>query len=344
MSDIFSLELFLPSHPCVSFYLDEDIEEEEDKDKDNDKVKDTDLKEIAFEDNKMVKTKEVRAHSPCTPGKTPPQKAPPTVASTEKEMKTMSVAAAHHKLVRFNFNQRFMMIGTNTTYLEDGSCQVYFDYLVNLMVIEHFNSTVSTDGLFLKLQAKVPKAFIDLMARAYAEFDPTYANTLVIQSTVRNTIEAIVQDVGPDFNNIWSKGQIDALSIACHTKPQMQLLWHEGDKYICAKNYKNPNIDQDAKHQLIPILRITSKAQEKQQKNFVHIDDAVLHRHSSYKCGDSASPLPPGCPFSTQPRQSGGGGDGFPSFAMDGRNTLTPTKKYNMSTIAFGGGYGKTSK
>jgi hypothetical protein len=71
----------------------------------------------------------------------------------------------------------------------------------------------------LKLQAKVPKAFIGLMARAYAKFDATYANTHVIQSTVHNTIEAIVLDVGPDFDIIWSKGQINALPFACCANP-----------------------------------------------------------------------------------------------------------------------------
>ncbi len=53
------------------------------------------------------------------------------------------------------------------TYLKDGTCQVYFDYLINVMVIENFNAAMSVNGLFLKLQAKVPKAFIGLMARAY---------------------------------------------------------------------------------------------------------------------------------------------------------------------------------
>ncbi len=108
-----------------------------------------------------------------------------------------------------------MMISTNTNYFEEGLHQVCFDYLINLTVIEHSNATVSTDGLFLKLQAKVPKAFIDLTARAYAEFDLTYANTRVIQSMVCNTIKAIVLDVGLDFNNVWSKRQINALPFAC---------------------------------------------------------------------------------------------------------------------------------
>jgi hypothetical protein len=186
------------------------------------------------------------------------------------------------------------------------------------MIIKHFNATVSTDGLFLKLQAKVAKAFISLMARAYAEFDATYTNMHVIQSTVCNTIEAIVLDVGPDFDNVWSKGQINALPFACCANPQMQLLWHEGNEYLCTRNYKNPNIDQDAKHKLMPILRITAKAQEKQQKSIVHLNDTVLHWHFSYKRGDSASPPTPGCPFSTQPCHSGGGGKGFQALEWTG--------------------------
>jgi hypothetical protein len=101
----------------------------------------------------MAKTKEVGAPAPCTP---PPKKVPPTVASIKKEMKTMSVAAANPKFIRFNFNQQFMIIGTNTTYLKDGLCHVYFDYLVNLMVSKHFNMTMSTGSLFCEVASKSP--------------------------------------------------------------------------------------------------------------------------------------------------------------------------------------------
>ena len=68
MSDIVSLELFLPSHARVSFYLDKDIKEVDDKDKDED----TDLEEIFFEDNKMAKQKKlVHLHLACQ-GRHPP--------------------------------------------------------------------------------------------------------------------------------------------------------------------------------------------------------------------------------------------------------------------------------
>jgi hypothetical protein len=153
--------------------------------------------------------KDASSPAPCTPRKTPPKKAPP-IASIKKEMTSMSVSAPPSRFSCFDFNQKFMRIGSDTTYLEDGTRQVYLNYLVNAMVIKHFNAAMSVDGLFLKLQAKVPKAFINIMARAYAKFDATYSNMRVSQSTLCMTIEEIVLELGPDFDNVWSKGQIEA--------------------------------------------------------------------------------------------------------------------------------------
>jgi hypothetical protein len=290
--------------------------------------------------------KDASSPAPRTPGKTPPQKAPP-IASIKKNMKSMSVSAPPSRFSCFDFNQNFMRIASDMTYFEDGTHQVYFNYLVNAMVIEHFNVAVSFDGLFLKLQAKVPKAFINVMARAYAKFNATYSNTRVIQSTLRTTIEEILLKLGPDFDNVWSKGQIEALPFACRVNPQMQLLWHEGNKNLCARNQHNPNIDRDAKHQMMPILRITAEAQEKQRKSTVCVEDLVFHRCSFYERGDSSLPPPPGCPYLSHSHQSVSSGDGFPSYAMGRGNTPTPTttsKQYqhnDTSAFAFGGG-GKT--
>jgi hypothetical protein len=136
----------------------------------------------------------------------------------------------------------------------------------------------------------------------------------------------------------------------------MQLLWHKGDKNLHARNERNPNIDRDAKHQMMPILRITAEAQEKQQKNTVHVEDLVVHRRSSYERGDSSPPPPPGFPpyllhHSHRSGSGAGGGGFFPSGAMGGGNTPTPTssKYYDQhdannttSTFVFSGG-GKTT-
>ena len=166
---------------------------------------------------------------------------------------------------------------------------------MNTQAGENFNVTVSEDGLFLKLQAKIPRAFIDLGARARAEFDISYANSRVIMSGFRSTVDVIVKTVGPDFDNIWSQGQIDPLPFACRGNPAMQIMWHEGDDALRIKLHQNNCIDADVKHQMMPVLMVST----------VRIKDAVLCCRSSYESGDcTLHPAPtPRCPIFT-PRPS----------------------------------------
>jgi hypothetical protein len=72
---------------------------------------------------------------------TPPKKTQ-AVARIEKDMKIMAMVDGP-KFVSFNFNHRFMLTAPVMIYLEDGSHQVYYDYLVNTQVGENFNMTVS---------------------------------------------------------------------------------------------------------------------------------------------------------------------------------------------------------
>jgi len=70
------------------------------------------------------------------------------------------------------------------------------------------------------LQAKIPRAFIDLGARARAEFDVSYTNSRVNMSGFCSTVDDIIKTIGPDFDNIWSQGQIDPLPLpAVGTQP-----------------------------------------------------------------------------------------------------------------------------
>jgi hypothetical protein len=201
-------------------------------------------------------------------------------------MKTMLVAAGPSKFVPFNFNHRYILFVLATTYLEDGSCQVYYDYLVNMQVVENFNVAVSEDSLFLKLQVKIPRAFIDLGARARAEFNVSYANSRVIMSGFCSTVDAIVRTVGRDFDNVWSAGQIDPLPFACRGNPGMQIMWHVGNDALRGKLNYDDCIDENAKHQMMPVLRVTLLSKEVQRKSTVCIKDAVLHCRSSYESGN----------------------------------------------------------
>ena len=294
----------------VSCFSDEDINEGR-EDGDEEGWEQVDVDEA---DEEMAKKE--GSPAPRTPGKTattrpPSSKKTQAVASIEKDMKNMSMAIGP-KFVPFNFTHRFMLTAPVTTYLEDGSRQVYYDYLVNTQVGENFNVTVSDDGLSLKLQAKIPRAFIDLGARAKAEFDVSYANSRVIMSAFRSTVDDIVKTVGPDFDNVWSQGQIDPLPFACRGNPAMQIMWHEGDEALRIKLQRNDRIDDDAKHQMMPVLRVTLLSKEVQRKSTVRVEDAVLRRRSSYESGDCTPPPPPGVPFPPQGPQGNGFGGGFP--------------------------------
>ncbi len=163
-------------------------------------------------------------------------------------------------------------------------------------------------------------AFIDLGARARAEFDVSYANSCVIMSGFCSTVNAIVRTVGPDFDNVWSAGQINPLPFACRGNPDMQIMWHEGNDALRGKLNYDDRIDDDAKHQMMPVLRVTLLSKEVQTKSTVRIEDAVLRRRSSYESGDCTAPPPPSAPFSPPDLQSNDfGGGGFPG-AMGGYN------------------------
>jgi hypothetical protein len=227
-------------------------------------------------------------------------------------MKTMSVADAP-KFVPFNFNHRYILCAPVTIYLEDGTRQVYYDYLVNTQVGENFNVTVSEDGLSLKLQVKILRAFVDLGARARAEFNVSYANSRVIMSGFCSMVSSIVRTVGPDFDNIWSPGQIDPLPFACRANPGMQIMWHEGDEALMLKLHHDHRINADAKHQMMPILRVTLLSKEVQRMSTVRVEDAVLRHRTSYESGDCTQPPPPGAPFHSTPgpKSNGSFGGGF---------------------------------
>ena len=150
-------------------------------------------------------------------------------------------------------------------------------------------------------------------------------------SGFRSTVDDIVKNVGPDFDNIWSQGQIDPLPFACRGNPAMQIMWHEGDEALRIKLHRNDRIDDDAKHQMMPVLRVTLVSKEVQRKSTVRVEDAVLRRRSSYESGDCTPPPPPGVPFSPQGPQGNGFGGGFPG-ATGGYNIFKSSSSSTNET------------
>ncbi len=184
---------------------------------------------------------------------------------------------------------------------------------------------------------KIPRAFIHLGARARAEFDISYANSRVIMSGFHTTLGTIITTIGPDFDNIWSPGQIDPLPFACRTNPGMQIMWHEGNNALNMKPHHNHCIDANAKHQMMPFLRVSLLSKEVQRKSTVRVKVAVLCRSSSYKSGDCTPPPPPGAPFSTLGPPSNGFGSGVPG-AMGGYNYKSSSSSVNEPAAYHGNG------
>ncbi len=313
----------------VSYFSDEDINED---------GKEEDSKEgwEQIDVNKAEMSKKEASPATCTPGKTgtttPPKKTQ-SVVSIKKDMKTLSMVAGP-QFVHFNFNHKYMLPAPVITYLEDGSCQIYYDYLVNMQVGDNFNVMVSEDGLSIKLQAKIPRAFINLGARACTGFEVLYANSSVIMST---TVNAIVRTIGPDFHNIWSPGQIDPLPFARCANLGMQIMWHEGNNALNLMMHNNYCINAGAKDQMMPILKVTLLSKEVQRKSTMHVEDAVLCCCSLYKSGDCTPPQPPGVPLSTPGPQSNGFGGGFPG-AMGEYYYKSSSSSMNKSAAYHGDG------
>jgi hypothetical protein len=148
-----------------------------------------------------------------------------------------------------------------------------------------------------------------------------------------STVDDIVKTVGPDFDNIWSQGQFDPLPFACRGNPAMQIMWHEGDKALRIKLQRNHRIDDNAKHQMMPILRVTLLSKEVQRKSAVRVEDGVLRCRSSYESGDCTPPPPPGVPFSPPGLQGGGFGGGLPGAMGRYNNIFSSSSSSVKETI-----------
>ena len=264
--------------------------------------------EDEFEDEMTAKKKIPTVEpAPRTPGKPSPKKSP-VPASVEDKLANLSVREpGADGFQPYNFDIRHALITTETGYLENGTLVANFDYMVHNAHVDNFNAIVSKRGDKLKLLTKIPKVFLDLVARGRSEFDATNIQTGIYMSGIRATTNALVLDHGSDFDNIWSKGQVDILPFPCRPNPRIQVLWHDGEERLFRRLMRNPDIDANAKHQMTAILRVTVEAQDKQRMGTVR-DDAVLHRRATAgsSFGDSSPPPPPGRPFAAYHHQEEG--------------------------------------
>ncbi len=358
----------------VSYFLDIDEVAEEDDEADEEgyeqvsqtgeEADDVEWETIQASDIEEMPEEKASSPAPRTPGKTPPKKPSklesPGVASIQKGIGTMGLLAAAAALgsasryTLHNFNHRYMCTAPSMAFLQGGERMVLIDYLVHSTIVEDFRVEVSDDDMSLKLQSKVPKAFLDLTSRANAEFDQRYENARVILSRFRSAVDIIVRCYGPDFDSIWSTGQVDSLPFPCLGlgNPHCQIFWHEAEQALKNRMWDNLKIAGDAKHQMMPLLGVTLVSRERMRKSAVRVADAVvlrLSQGSAFDNVDCAPPPPPPAPFALpagdQRRVNYGGGRGggggaafaaaFASGAYSGNLPVTTTSLHSIMSRSF---------
>ena len=222
----------------------------------------------------------------------------------------MSVGNA---FTRYDFNERYHMLTHVTEWLQNGHRRAMCDFHITSQHKDNFRATLTPGGKSFVLQTRVHTTFLDAADRAELEFDSMHGDTSAIISSIRQTVNVIAQDVGTDFENVWSSGSEYRLPFACNPNPHFGIVWQNGCQNLFAYRMGRPNLyASDTLHQQIPLLRVTFTSKEEQHTSAVKADDIVIQRSPRRTSrGFGGAPPPPPSAFAMR---SGGGskiGDGY---------------------------------
>ena len=206
----------------------------------------------------------------------------------------MSVGNA---FTRYDFNeQRNHMICHVMEWLQNGHRRVMCDFHVTSQHKDNFRATLTPGGKSFVLQTRVHTTFLNAADRAELEFDSMHGDTSAIISSIRQTVNVIAQDVGTDFENVWSSGSEYSLPFACNPNPHFGIVWQNGCPNLFAYRMGRINVyASDTLHQQIPLLRVTFTSKEEQHTSAVKADDIVIKRsptRTSRGFGDAPPPSP----------------------------------------------------
>ena len=219
----------------------------------------------------------------------------------ERQM-SVGIAFTHN-----DFNERYHMICHVTEWLQNGHRRVMCDFHITSQHKDNFRATLTPGGKSFVLQTRVHTTFLNAADRAELDFDSMHGDTSAIISSIRQTVNVIAQDVGTDFENVWSSGSEYSLPFACNPNPHFGIVWQNGCENLFAYRMGRPNgYASDTLHQQIPLLRVTFTSKEEQHTSAVKADDIVIKRsptRTSRGFG-SAPPLPAPSAFAMR----GGGG------------------------------------
>ena len=146
----------------------------------------------------------------------------------------MSVGNA---FTRYDFNERYHMISHPTEWLQNGHRGVMCDFHITSQHKDNFRATLTPGGKSFVLQTRVQTTFLNAADRAELEFDSMHGDTSAIISSIRQTVNVIAQDVGTDFENVWSSGSEYSLPFACNPNPHYGIVWQNGlPEFVCVQD------------------------------------------------------------------------------------------------------------
>jgi len=205
----------------------------------------------------------------------------------------MSVGNA---FTRYDFNeQRYHMICHVTEWLQNGHRRVMCDFHITSQHKDNFCATLTPGGKSFVLRTRVHTTFLNVADRAELEFDSMHGDTSAIISSIRQTVIVIAQDVGTDFENVWSFRSEYSLPFACNPNPHFGIVCQNGCPNLFAHRTGRINVyASDTLHQQIPLLRVTFTSKEERHMSAVKADDIVIV--CSPRCtsrGFGGAPPPP---------------------------------------------------
>jgi hypothetical protein len=206
----------------------------------------------------------------------------------------------------YDFNKCYHMISHMMERLQNGHHGVICDFQITSQHKDNFRATLTPGGKSFVLQTRVHTTFLNAADRAELDFDSMHGDTSAIISSIHQTVNVIAQDIGTDFENVWSSGSEYSLPFACNPSPHFGIVWQNGCPNLFAYRMGRINMyTSDTLHQQIPLLGVTFTSKEEQHTSAVKADDIVIERSPTCTSrGFGSAPPPPPSAFAMR----GGGG------------------------------------
>jgi hypothetical protein len=129
----------------------------------------------------------------------------------------------------YDFSKRYHCLSSVTERFYDGHRRVINDFQVPSMFKDNFRVLLSRNKDTFHLPTCINPTLLNAADRAEQEFDPDNRDTLTIVSSIHQTVNVIANDLGTDFDNLWSEGTEYKLPFVCNPLPHVGIVRQFGD-------------------------------------------------------------------------------------------------------------------